>query len=99
MVFIRVITHPNAPITTKYQRGSIILGANVIEAIPGRPNESKVTMITQMDPSGIIPAWFVNRVSTVGPITYMRSVEIAAQGKIVNHESLNAGIKEHVSAT
>lgn len=43
-------------------RGSIILGASIIQPVPGNPRRSKLTMITQVDPGGFTPPMIVNQV-------------------------------------
>ena len=42
--------HPLAHRDPKYQRGYIVLGANIIQPIPGEKKKCKLTMLTQVDP-------------------------------------------------
>eukprot|EP01038_Epipyxis_sp_PR26KG_P007887 gene7887-10703_t len=81
VVLNRAGEHPNAPNLPPYVRGSIILAANIIQPIQGKPNHCKLTMITQMDPGGFAPAPFVNKICTFGPIGFMQNVKVAAKKK------------------
>lgn len=78
IVLNKAIDHPKAPITKKYTRGSIIIGANIIRTIPGEPEKCYVIMITQVDPGGFLPPMIVNQLCTFGPILIMRGIEESA---------------------
>jgi hypothetical protein len=67
--------HPEAPETSEYCRASIILAANIIEPIAGNSKKSKLTMLSQVDPGGIIPASVVNTLCANGPIGFFECVE------------------------
>ena len=62
IVINKATTHPDAPPTAGYVRGAIVLGANIIEPVPGDGRKSKVTMIAQLDPGGFAPPVAVNHV-------------------------------------
>lgn len=62
MILNRAVKHPDAPPYPSYVRASIILGANIIQPVPGNPQRSKLTMITQVDPGGFTPPMIVNQV-------------------------------------
>lgn len=62
VVLNRAIKHKEAPPSQKYVRGSIILGANIIQPVQGHPHMAKLTMITQVDPGGFAPPMIVNKV-------------------------------------
>ncbi|CAM9738809.1 unnamed protein product [Discosporangium mesarthrocarpum] len=70
--------HPDAPVTRKYVRAEIIMGANIIRPDPANPNRTRFTMLTQVDPGGIAPAWIINKISAYGPVDFMRRIEVAA---------------------
>ena len=78
VVVQRATDHPAAPITPDYVRGSIILGASIIEPVEHDPKKCLVTMITQLDPGGFTPAVIVNQVCTSGPIGFFKGLELAA---------------------
>ena len=44
----RKAEHPDAPETDKYVRGKILMGANIIQPLPGQPNRCRFTMVTQV---------------------------------------------------
>ena len=68
-------THNNAPITNKYCRASIVIGANIIRPIVGHSNKCELTMLTQLDPGGILPPVLVNQVCSSGPIGFFDGIE------------------------
>ncbi len=61
-----------------YVRGQIVLAANIMQPVKGKPNLCKVTMMTQLDPGGFAPAPAVNKICLSGPGGFMRNIEIAA---------------------
>lgn len=67
--------HPEAPETSEYCRASVILGANIIEPFRGNARKSKLTMLSQVDPGGIIPVSIVNKLCANGPIGFFGCVE------------------------
>eukprot|EP01035_Chromulina_nebulosa_P018524 gene18524-24242_t len=81
IVLNRPYLHPNAPLTSKYVRASIILGANIMQPIPNQPNKCKLTMLTQLDPGGFAPPMIVNHISSLGPIGFIKNVEKASKKK------------------
>ncbi|KAJ1390027.1 hypothetical protein B484DRAFT_297606, partial [Ochromonadaceae sp. CCMP2298] len=50
----RATEHPNASPRPGFVRGSIVLGATIVQPIVGNPRHCRLTMITQLDPGGII---------------------------------------------
>jgi len=48
VVVNRKAEHPDAPATDKYVRGKILMGANIIQPIPGHPNRCRFSMVTQV---------------------------------------------------
>ena len=61
-----------------YVRGRIVLAANIMRPIKGKPNLCEVTMMTQLDPGGFAPAPAVNKICLSGPGGFMRNIEVAA---------------------
>lgn len=62
VVLNRATKHPDVPVLPNYVRGSIVLGANIIQPIPGKSNMCRLTMITQVDPGGFAPPMIINHV-------------------------------------
>lgn len=48
----RSAEHPDAPRTSKYVRGEILMGANIIQPIPNEPNKALFTIVTQVRSQG-----------------------------------------------
>jgi hypothetical protein len=48
----RSAEHPDAPRTSKYVRGEILMGANIIQPIPNEPNKALFTIVTQVRSPG-----------------------------------------------
>ena len=72
-------THPDKPAGgAGYVRGQILLAANIMQPVKGKPNLCKVTMMTQLDPGGFAPAPAVNKICLSGPGGFMRNIEVAA---------------------
>ena len=82
IVLNRATRHPDAPVTGKYVRGQILLGANIIEPIGGSSNKvCKFTMLTQLNPGGFSPPIVVNQIASYGPINFFRDVQRCARTK------------------
>ena len=79
VVLNRAVEHPSAPVTREYVRASIVLGASIIQPVPGDSRRSRLTMITQLNPGGFAPPTLVNFLCTVGPIGFMKNVEVASK--------------------
>jgi hypothetical protein len=74
VVLQRAIEHPRAAPGSRpgaFQRGKLVLAANIIEPIPGQKHKAHVTMITQVDPGGFAPAFIVNKVTKEIIIVYI----------------------------
>ncbi|CAM9339285.1 unnamed protein product, partial [Hapterophycus canaliculatus] len=54
--------HPDAPPRSKYVRGEVILGAHVMRPDAKDKNKTHFTLLTQVDPGGVAPAWIVNKI-------------------------------------
>ena len=67
-------THTDAPLGDRYCRASIIIGANIIHPIPKERHKCKLSMLTQLDPGGIIPPLIINNVCTNGPLGFFDGV-------------------------
>ncbi|CAB1114578.1 unnamed protein product [Ectocarpus sp. CCAP 1310/34] len=78
VVVNRGYRHPEAPPSTEYVRGEVILAANVIRPDPKDRNRTQFTLLTQVDPGGIAPAWIVNKISAHDPVDFLERVETAA---------------------
>ncbi|CBJ33383.1 conserved unknown protein [Ectocarpus siliculosus] len=78
IVVNRGYKHPEAPPSTEYVRGEVILAANVIRPDPKDRNRTQFTLLTQVDPGGIAPAWIVNKISAHDPVDFLERVETAA---------------------
>lgn len=81
VILNRATNHPKAPQRPDYVRASIILAGNIIQPIPGYPKKCKLTMLTQIDPGGITPPWIVNHICSLGPIGFLKNVEMASKRK------------------
>lgn len=79
VVLNRAVEHPLVPVTRNYVRASIVLGASIIQPVPGDPRRSRLTMITQLNPGGFAPPAVVNFLCTMGPIGFMKNVEVASK--------------------
>ena len=81
VILNRAIKHPRAPPRPDYVRASIILAGNIIQPISGQPKKCKLTMLTQVDPGGVIPPWVINHICTLGPIGFLQNVETASKNR------------------
>jgi len=79
VVLNRAAEHPDAPVTSQYTRGKIVLGANIIQPVPRAPHLCRLTMLTQVDPGGFAPPVIVNQICTFGPVGFFKLVESAAR--------------------
>jgi len=80
VVVNRAVEHPDAPRTDKYVRAEILMGANIIQPVPGKPNQAIFTIVTQVDPGiKFAPPAIVNKVVSWGPPTFFKEIETAAQ--------------------
>ena len=61
-----------------FVRGQIVLAANIMQPIKGRPNHCDVTMMTQIDLGGFAPTPIVNTLAMSGPIGFMKGLEVVA---------------------
>lgn len=61
-----------------FVRGRIVLAANIMQPIKGKPNQCDVTMMTQLDLGGFAPAPIVNKLCLSGPIGFMKNLEVIA---------------------
>ncbi len=73
--------HPDAPRTDKYVRAEILMGANIIQPVAGKPGQALFTIVTQVDPGGFAPPAIVNKVTSLGPPNFFKDVERAAKRK------------------
>eukprot|EP00903_Cladosiphon_okamuranus_P022209 g20424.t1 len=78
VVVNRGYRHPAAPPSSDYVRGEVILAANVIKPDSKNRYKTHFTMLTQVDPGGIAPAWIVNKISARDPVDFLQRVEAAA---------------------
>ena len=81
IILNRATKHPLAPPSQEYVRASIILAANIIQPIAGNPNQCHLTMLTQMDPGGFAPPSIINHICTLGPIGFLKNVEVVSRRK------------------
>lgn len=79
VVVNRGAEHPDAPRTDKYVRAEILMGANIIQPVPGKPNQAVFTIVTQVNPGGFAPPAIVNKVTSWGPPTFFKEIEAAAK--------------------
>jgi len=81
--------HPQAPATSRYVRSEVIMAGHFMRRDPKDPNKTAFTTITQVNPGGIAgsagAAKIVNSLSTQGPITFVKKVELAAQQTMKQH--------------
>ncbi|CAM9598618.1 unnamed protein product [Pylaiella littoralis] len=78
VVVNRGYKHPAAPPSDEYVRGEVVLAANIIRPDSKNRNRTHFTMLTQVDPGGIAPAWIVNKISERDPVDFLERVEAAA---------------------
>lgn len=90
VILNRAVNHPDAPTSSQYVRGAIVLGASIIQPMKGNPNKCRLTMMTQVDPGGFSPPLIVNHISTFGPIGYIKNVEIASKKSKKRSKKLNS---------
>lgn len=84
VVVNRAVEHPDAPRTDKYVRAEILMGANIIQPVAGKPHQALFTIVTQVDPGiKFAPPAIVNKVVSWGPPTFFKEIETAAQ-KVYN---------------
>jgi hypothetical protein len=80
VVVNRAVEHPDAPRTDKYVRAEILMGANIIQPVVGKPHQALFTIVTQVDPGiKFAPPSIVNKVVSWGPPTFFKEIETAAQ--------------------
>ena len=87
-----------------YVRGRIVLGANIMRPMKGKPNLCEVTMVTQLDPGGFAPAPAVNKLCLSGPGGFMHNIEVAAnkapsRAVLMEKKRLTKEIKQKTKAT
>eukprot|EP00981_Chlorochromonas_danica_P002125 scaffold424_cov165-Ochromonas_danica.AAC.25 len=79
VVLNRATKHPDVPVLPNYVRGSIVLGANIIQPIPGKSNMCRLTMITQVDPVMLVGS---DRILAKYPISsFIQAIEEGAGGE------------------
>ena len=85
IILNRPAYHQSTPPTKKFVRATILLAANVIEPIGSDRKKCLVTQIAHVNPGGITDtpamAWIINSLCAVGPPTFLRKLETAAQIK------------------
>lgn len=81
IILNRATKHPLAPPSQDFVRASIILAANIIQPVAGNPNQCHLTMLTQMDPGGFAPPSIINHICTLGPIGFLKNVEVVSKRK------------------
>lgn len=62
------ITDSRIPEDKNCVRGEVLAGGYVICNVPGDPNKSLLTYVTQVDLKGNVPAWVVNKVTESQPL-------------------------------
>ena len=61
-----------------FVRGQIVLAANIMQPIKGKPSHCDVTMMTQIDLGGFAPTPIVNTLAMSGPIGFMKGLAVVA---------------------
>lgn len=79
IVLNHATTHRDAQPTSEYVRGAILLGANIIEPIPGMKGQCRFTMLTQLDPGGFSPPVVVNQIASQGPVEFFGDLQKCAR--------------------
>mmetsp|Transcript_13522 Transcript_13522/g.27626 ORF Transcript_13522/g.27626 Transcript_13522/m.27626 type:complete len:297 (+) Transcript_13522:1251-2141(+) len=87
MAVNRPATHHSRPATGKgsgqYQRAELLLAGNVMKPVRGDPDKTEFTLITHINPGGIVDnaigAAITNKLSATSPVDFIRKLEIAAQ--------------------
>ena len=82
VVVNRPATHPSRPVGSKYQRGEILLAGNIMEPIKGEPDKCMFTMITHVNPGGVVDnpvgAKILNALAASAPVEFVSKLEEAA---------------------
>lgn len=74
----KAVDHPLCASRSPFVRGRIVIAANIISPVKGKPNQALCTMLSQVDPGGFAPAVIVNRLCTNGPIGFMQALQDTA---------------------
>ncbi|CAM9502377.1 unnamed protein product [Phaeothamnion confervicola] len=77
-LFNKATTHPDAPPRPDYVRGEIIHGLFLIKPISGRPEQCELTMVHHFNPGGHIPAWLMNWLAEIKPVSFVQRLEAVA---------------------
>jgi|MDSY01.1.fsa_nt_gb hypothetical protein len=79
----RPATHPSRPQGSKYQRAEVLLAGNVIRPVKGQPDKTFLTLITHINPGGIVDnaigAAITNKMTATSPVEFIRKLEAAAR--------------------
>ena len=79
----RPATHPSRPAGNKFQRAEVLLAGNVIRPIKGEPEKTFLTLITHINPGGVVDnaigAAITNKLTATSPVAFIRKLEKAAK--------------------
>jgi hypothetical protein len=91
IILNRPAYHDDYPPSKEYVRATILLAGNIIE--PYGRNQTKLTTIAHVNPGGgadtAVIAWMINKMCAIGPPTFMRKLEEAAQTSSFEPHGIN----------
>lgn len=64
-----------------FVRGNLLISGYVIEAVPGRPESSRVTMCAHSDLGGQLPSSLINALSVNAPIKILTAISEVLRAK------------------
>jgi len=83
MAVNRPASHPDKPLNSVFQRGEVLLAGNVMEPVAGDPSSTKLTLITHINPGGIVDnavgAVIMNKLTATSPVEFIKKLEVASQ--------------------
>ena len=78
----RAFKHASRPVTAAYERGEVVLAANIVRAAGGG-SKTELTLLTQINPRGAIDsglgAAISNKLVARSPVAFFDAIERAAR--------------------
>ena len=97
VILNRPAYHPKYPPSKNFVRATVLLAGNVLEPHGPDGQHCKVTQIAHVNPGGgadtAAMAWVINKLCSVGPPTFIRNLERAAQ-KTASARAAAGGVKK-----
>uniref|UniRef100_A0A7S4G648 START domain-containing protein n=1 Tax=Eutreptiella gymnastica TaxID=73025 RepID=A0A7S4G648_9EUGL len=76
---LKAFDHPDVPPAPGYVRAKLS-GLNLVQPIPGKPEQCEFTFTQLVDPGGAIPAWIMNMLVSREAVDFFARIRRAAQG-------------------